>query len=577
MLLAFWARMSLLKLRTWAVIATLVAVQVPSIAAAAGKKARVDRQIEDIETQGKQSNKKLRLIVQPGSNSAVVLKALKSHGVTIRRQGRNGRIAVEVSGSDLQWLETTQGIDTLSFDAPVAAAPLANSEFVEGATFSSTGNGHSYGNQTLSANSLMAPDGSAFNGNELRALLGIANDSHRGAGVGVAVIDSGIAAVPDLAGKITAFYDFTNGQGGIATTPVDGYGHGTHVAGLIAGSGSLSNGQYEGVAPDAHLIGLRVLDSTGSGSTSDVIAAVEFATANKATLGIDVINLSLGHPPYESATTDPLVQAVQAASQAGIVVVVSAGNVGVNPVTNLVGYAGILSPGNAPSAITVGSAKPMGTIDPSDDLVANYSSRGPSWYDGYAKPDLAVPGQMLLAPAAPGSFLVTTYPSLLTPDGNYIALSGTSMAAGVESGLVAVVLEANRSARLTPTAPDLTPNAIKAFMEYTAFPMHDATGAAYDRLTQGAGRANGQGVLSLAEAVDTSVPTGSPWLMTAVLPFSTYDGVMIAWAQNIVWGANIIWVENIIWGDNIVWGDNIIWGESSGNSGGQNVLGAVGR
>src|SRR5439155_12530916 len=118
----------------------------------------------------------------------------------------------------------------------------------------------------------------------LRALLGIANDPHRGAGVGVAVIDSGIAPVADLADKITAFYDFTNGQGGVAAAPVDGYGHGTHVAGLVAGSGAMSNGQYEGVAPDAHLIGLRVLDNSGSGSTSDVIAAVEFAIANKASL-----------------------------------------------------------------------------------------------------------------------------------------------------------------------------------------------------------------------------------------------------------------------------------------------------
>ena len=107
----------------------------------------------------------------------------------------------------------------------------------------------------------------------------------------------------------------------------------------------MSNGQYAGVAPNARLIGLRVLDNSGSGSTSDVIAAVEFATANKAALGIDVINLSLGHPPYESAATDPLVQAVEAASRAGIVVVVSAGNVGVNPQTGQVGYGGILVAG----------------------------------------------------------------------------------------------------------------------------------------------------------------------------------------------------------------------------------------
>src|SRR5207253_8203910 len=473
---------------------------------------------------------------------AAVLKALGSRGVSIRRNhARIGRMAVELSRRDLKWLETLDGVDSLSLDAPVTAAPLANSEFTEGRTFTSLGKGKSYGNQTVGANSLITGDGSTFNGNELRALLGVANDAHRGAGVGIAVIDSGIAPVADLADRITAFYDFTNGQGGVPTTPVDGYGHGTHVAGLAAGSGLMSNGQYEGVAPDAHLIGLRVLDDSGSGSTSDVLAAVEFAIANKAALGIDIINLSLGHPPYESAATDPLVQAVQAATQAGIIVVVSAGNVGVNATTGQIGYAGILSPGNAPNAITVASAKPMGTLDPTDDLVANYSSRGPSWIDGYAKPDVAVPGQMLLAPAAPGSFLVTHYPSLLSADGNYIALSGTSMAAGVESGLVALVLEANREARPVPTAPDLTANAIKAFMEYTAIPMHDATGADYDCLSHGAVRVDGQGVMALAQSVDTSVPVGSPWLTTAVVPSSTYDGVQIPWAQNLVWGNNIVW------------------------------------
>ena len=165
-----------------------------------------------------------------------------------------------------------------------------------------------------------------------------------GNGIGVAIVDSGIAPVYDLVANIRAFYDFTNGQSGVAATPRDGYGHGTHVAGLVAGSGGRSNGQYGGVAPRARLIGLRVLDNSGSGSTSDVIAALQFATANKATLGIDVINLSLGHPAFESAATDPLVRAVEAASRAGIVVVVSAGNVGVNPKTNAIGYGGILVP-----------------------------------------------------------------------------------------------------------------------------------------------------------------------------------------------------------------------------------------
>src|SRR4029450_1551839 len=152
----------------------------------------------------------------------------------------------------------------------------------------------------------------------------------------------------------------------------------------------------------------------------------------KKPLGIDILNLSLGHPIFEGAATDPLVQAVEAASRAGILVVGSAGNVGTDSQTNHTGYAGILSPGNAPSAFTVASAKTQGTITPLDDRIANYSSRGPTWIDGFAKPDFAAPGQDLVAPVAPGSYLATTYRSLLITDASggksYIVLSGTSVA-----------------------------------------------------------------------------------------------------------------------------------------------------
>ena len=195
----------------------------------------------------------------------------------------------------------------------------------------------------------------SVDGQKLRKTLGVLPVSN-GNGVGVAIIDSGIAPVGDLYGRIAAFYDFT--RGGIATTPSDEYGHGTHIAGLMAGSGSSRLANTLASRSSTRLIGLKVLDDKGAGYTSDVIAALEFATENKAALGIDVINLSLGHPIYEPAATDPLVQAVEAAVDAGIVVVVSAGNVGMNPTTGQIGYAGITSPGNAPSAITVGARPP---------------------------------------------------------------------------------------------------------------------------------------------------------------------------------------------------------------------------
>jgi serine protease AprX len=150
------------------------------------------------------------------------------------------------------------------------------------------------------------------------------------------------------------------------------------VAGLIRNTGKTGGSAVRGIAPDVTLIALKVLDANGAGRTSDVLAALEFAIANKSALGIDIINLSLGHPIDDFAATDPLMQAVERAVQAGIAVITSAGNYGRNPTTGEVGYAGITSPGNASAAITVGEIDTAGTAAVSDDAVTRYSSRGPT-------------------------------------------------------------------------------------------------------------------------------------------------------------------------------------------------------
>ena len=420
----------------------------------------------------------------------------------------------------------------------------------------------------------------AASGDSLRGTLGLSTGNQTGNRVGVAVIDSGLEPGPEFGDRIAGFYDFT--QGGIAAPPTDDYGHGTHVAGLIAGSGDLSSGKrYRGVAPKARLIALKVLNHNGAGNTSDVISAIEFVTANKDQLAVDVINLSLGHPIYEPAATDPLVQAVEAAVRAGIVVVASGGNYGVSSVTGLPGYAGILSPGNALSAITVGSVKTFETNARADDRVASYSSRGPTWYDGRAKPDLVAPGHGLVAAAAKSSRLYIDNPAIRIGD-SYLRLSGTSMAAGVVSGTVALILEANRTA--FPTAP-LKPNAVKGILQYTSLPVRDEHGVAYDYLTGGAGSVNPAGALEVAARIDTSMPLASWWLTSNVDAWTVIDGQTLswtetigwgnarsdgpalyynelAWTQNIIWGSNIVWGNNIIWGNNIVWDDNIIWGNN---------------
>ncbi|HEY7055259.1 MAG TPA: S8 family peptidase [Vicinamibacterales bacterium] len=404
----------------------------------------------------------------------------------------------------------------------------------------------------------------------LRETLGLTG-SGSGRGVGVAVIDSGLEMSPEFQGRVRAFYDFT--RGGIATTPFDDYGHGTHIAGTIGGSGALSSSYaYHGLAPQVQFVILKVLDKNGAGWTSDVIRAVDFAVANRAALKIDVINLSLGHPIYEPAGTDPLVQAVERATRAGIVVVAAAGNYGKSPTTGEVGYAGITSPGNAPSAITVGALRTEDTVTRDDDWIPDYSSRGPSWFDGYLKPDVVAPGHNIVAVAARQGTFTQTYPQLKDADPDYIRMSGTSMATAVTTGVVALMLEANRTANSYPSHPSLTPNAVKAMLQYSALAVHSPAGVEYDPLVDGAGAINGQGAVSLARSARTSAATGTSWLNTTPVPWTTIAGKQLAWQQELIWGNVVVWgstlaINQQAWGTVVVWGSNnvtlgnvVVWG-----------------
>src|ERR1700690_4288672 len=183
-----------------------------------------------------------------------------------------------------------------------------------------------------------------------------------GAGIGVALVDSGVSDHPDLHGGFLGLSRVVYSQSFVSGTlsATDQYGHGTHIAGLIAGDGASSTGSkysrtFEGIAPGANLINLRVLDQNGAGTDSAVIAAIAQAITLKGLFNIRVINLSLGRPVYESYTLDPVCQAVEQAWKSGIVVVIAAGNNGRFQPTN--GYGTVTSPGNDPYAITVGAMK----------------------------------------------------------------------------------------------------------------------------------------------------------------------------------------------------------------------------
>jgi serine protease AprX len=441
-----------------------------------------------------------------------------------------------------------------------------------------------------------------------------------GTNVGIAVIDSGVQPVSDLHatpanvlprnqptplkfapvahedapgmnGRIVYSKNFVPGE----TDAMDHYGHGTHVAGLIAGNGSQSRGAgyihtFYGQAPNANIINLRALDDTGAGTDSTVIAAIETAIALRSTYNIRIINLSLGRPIYESYTRDPLCQAVEQAWKAGIVVVVAAGNDGRNLNLNPEGYGTINSPGNDPYVITVGAVRSMQTPAPADDLIASYSSKGPSFIDHVAKPDIVAPGNLVVSLQFANDLLVRQNPSFVTlrsfyqrnaartTSPVYFPLSGTSMSAAVASGAVADLLQA---------VPELNPDQVKALLMMTAnrgyFPDHSrvvAEGvvyeANYDVFTVGAG------YLDVDSAVNFALSSSVPEIPagTAKSPSAVYDELSgdtsLVIDETALWGKSDQWSASSVYGSNAfvpsvdgstaLWGNTALWGKDDLNA-----------
>ncbi len=421
-----------------------------------------------------------------------------------------------------------------------------------------------------------------------------------GKGVGVAVIDSGIAAHPALTGKVVAAVSFVTGD----PSTNDAYGHGTHIAGIIAGNPTSVTPFYQGgIAPGAHLINVRVLGAEGAGYTSDVIAGIQWTVANRARYGIRVVNLSLGHPTVEPCVTDPLCLAVERAVGDGLVVVASAGNIGKNAAGEPV-LASITTPGVAPSAITVGALNTWGTVSRDDDTVATYSSKGPTKYELGLKPDVVAPGNKIISLEAPGSTLVRRYPALhvagKTKDA-YMMMSGTSMAAGMVSGAAALLLEGGV----------LTSRQVKLALQVSAsFMPHDgllAAGAgsvnvwsarrvngAVQSLTGVvppvtiAGRTvrpSGLVISGQTSAIDTVTAAVAPQVLTpldllqAWLKGGAVGGRLsvllggvggTAPGQQILWGDQTPFSQQILWGDQTPFGQQILWGDQT--SVGQQLL-----
>ncbi|MFN7917289.1 MAG: S8 family serine peptidase [Vicinamibacterales bacterium] len=516
-------------------------------AAAAPHRARLGQDLEERLAKGSQS---IDVIVH--GTQAEVAALARRYNVRVRRSLKGGAV-LGVNAGQLDAMAQDPGVDHLASDAPVHTSSI----ITEG----------------IGADQVWAGT---------QTMRGVT-----GRGVGVAVIDSGMdARHPALAGRIVATKDFIGGDGS------DAYGHGTHVAGLIAGAAgrTADTADYIGVAPAARLINLRVLDGTGAGRMSDVIEAIDWAIDNQRAYNIRVINLSLGAPVLQSYKDDPLCEAVERAVSNGLIVVAAAGNFGQTKDGKTI-FGGITSPGNDPAAITVGAVDQHGTAKRSDDTLAPYSSHGPTLFDMVIKPDLVAPGTKLVSAEAAGSYLATRYPEKHVAgaaNAGYISLSGTSMAAAVTSGAVALLVDSK---------PRLKPIPARLLLQL-ASTQTDRTGLIWSGaglLSSVAAREVTQHSAKVPDTVvdgELSQHTGIAFANKALLALAEGIGARVSashaehtlgaagrrdegsvgWgsAQTIIWGSadTIIWgsADTIIWGsaDTIIWGsaDTIIWGSA---------------
>ena len=364
-----------------------------------------------------------------------------------------------------------------------------------------------------------------------------------GKGVGVAVIDSGVAEHADLAGRVIARVDLTGGQ-----SNGDPGGHGTHVAGLIAGNGAESNGAWTGTAPQADIISVRVIDAAGHAKLSTIFAGMQWVLKNRSTYHIKVVNLSLGGAALTSYQEDLLASAAELLYFAGLTVVVSAGNGGP-------GVSTITTPATDPFVLSVGAADDNGTPTISDDSVASWSSRGPTAFDGIAKPDLVAPGRKMISLRAAGSTLDNAHPDRRLKaagksESRYFSMSGSSMAAPVVSGIAALYLQLN---------PSATPLDVKLQLIGTARPLSGVARAA-----QGAGMVDALAALRASPVPVAYTPYPASKAFAELLR-DKLEGQTIVWrdlsfhggvdSKGIPW-KDVTW-EDITW-DDITWED-ITW------------------
>ena len=381
-----------------------------------------------------------------------------------------------------------------------------------------------------------------------------------GTGVGIAIIDSGVDSNHKLIRASTGHPGIVAATDFITVNALtDRFGHGTFVASVAVGSAALKSGAYEGIAPSASLINLKVLNDDGVGVASNLIAALDWCIFNRTRYNIRVINLSVGTPAKDSYRNDPLCLATRRAHAAGILVVAAAGNEGKDRFGNKL-YGGIHSPGIDPSVLTVGAANTFNSDRRSDDRIATYSSRGPTrgytadaagvkHYDNLIKPDIVAPGNQIISassqnPDGEDNFnnLVQTYPTLAVNTSKKVEertmfLSGTSVAAPVVAGAAALLFELNAN---------LTPNLVKAILMYSAQSI-----PGYNTLEQGAGLLNIDGAVRIARLIRSNPTTlvNGDSMLTSYFPSSQTSSIA---SETCYWGQSVMTNYCFLYGSHLM-------------------------
>ena len=484
-----------------AVASILLALTAASPAAADSHRLRAHGKLsvkarEDAKRAGKG---KIDVIVRFRRNPGAAERSLvAASGGTVRRQNRSRWMTLRMPASAVAALADNPSVEFVASDAPLAASMEAS-------------------RATTGLPTAVMPESAL-----------------KGAGVTVAVVDSGVALHPEIQ-TLVASVDLVSNLDPLFAPggSIDPNGHGTHVAGIIAGNGSHSDqGRLAGIAPEANLVSLRVLDGSGRGSSSTMLAALEWVLLHKDEYGIRVLNLSLGHPVYEPAEVDPLVQAVDELWDAGVVVVCAAGNSGRD------GHGTVTSPCNSRKVITVGAINDRKTEDLTDDTVATYSSRGPTRLDLVAKPDLLAPGNKIVSLRSAGSHLDLEFPaSRVAGDSSqpgvfeHFELSGTSMASPFVAGAAVLMLEQD---------PTLNPATVKARLMLTA--RKAAVGDPF---------ATGAGLLDITAALQSTLQVSvapSPLVQPDGDGRLTVENTAALWSSpaaslQILWGSAVLWSD----------------------------------